>query len=100
MKSKARPSWAAAMVALNASRIRANNPEASEINAERELNIPLAAANASAFGGDFPEVGAGGIKIHGVGPGDTTAAPTPVGVVDEIKRFGPELNACALGNRK
>src|SRR5262249_36214666 len=56
----------------------------SEIHAERELDIPLAAANAAALCRHFSKVRASGVEVHGPGSGDTTAASTPIGVVDEV----------------
>ena len=72
----------------------------SEINAERQLDISLATANTATLCRHFAKVRAGRVEVHGRGSGDTTAASTPVGMVDEVKCFGTELKSGSFRNRK
>src|SRR5258707_3514076 len=92
------PRWGAACCALLATVL----PVASllEVEAERELEIALAAAYAGGFGQDLAEGGAVvGIEAD-VGGAAAAAATAPVRVVDEIEGFGAELEADVFFNRE
>src|SRR5215471_16102897 len=72
----------------------------SKVKPQRKLEVALTAARPAALGGDLAEGGAGGIELHSTGAAHGTAAPAPVGVIDEVERFGSELETRAFGERE
>src|SRR5260370_32944671 len=64
---------------------------ALEIGAERELQIALAATNTASLGGHLSKIRASRVEVH------PAAAPSaPIGGVDEVERFGAELQSSLL----
>src|SRR5215831_8456917 len=63
----------------------------SKVKPQRKLEVALTAARSAALGGDFTEGGAGRVELHPTGAAHGTAAPAPVGVINDVERFGPEL---------
>src|SRR6266849_8177804 len=68
-----------------------------EIQAEGELQVALAATNATALGEYFPERGTGRVEAD-IGCAAAAATAAPIRVVDEVVRLGAELETCFLGN--
>src|SRR5215469_13903292 len=66
-----------------------------KVETKRELEVTFAATGGAAFSRHFAEGGTGRVEIH-----TGAVVVDPVGMIDEVERFGAELEAGAFGDRK
>jgi hypothetical protein len=64
-----------------------------KVETKRELEVTFAATGGAAFSRHFAEGGTGRVEIHA-----GAVVVDPIGMIDEVERFGAELEAGVFGD--